>query len=187
MPARAARSLPREPIVAGQHLLLVNTPSAFLSSQSLLEHGLAGGPRPALAHVLGSGLGATQVSRPDVHSLLVRPEGGYLAPPGSVGRNSSSGPAAFDQHHILAIFDRLYRGHGGFRAGQRLALGGLEVQVPALTGDGRPAEARFVFERPLEDAGYRWLQWRAGGYAPFTPPPVGAVVELPPVEVWPAG
>lgn len=186
VPARAARSLPREPTVAGQHLLLVNTPSAFLSSQSLLEHGLAGGPRPALAHVLGSGLGATQVGRPDLHSLLVRPAGGYLAPPGSVGRNGAGGPAAFDQHHILAIFDRLYRGNDGFRAGQRLVLGGLEVQVPALTADGRPAEARFVFERPLEDAGYRWLQWRAGAYAPFTLPAVGAVVELPPVEVWPA-
>ncbi len=185
VPTRAAATLPGEAGLARQHLLLVNTPSAFLSAQSLLEHGLAGGPSPARAHVLGSGLGALQVRRTDARSLELRPEGGWLAPPGGVSRDGRPVPPAFDQHHVLAIFDRLYRGHGGFTTGQRLALGGLEVVIRSLTPDGRPAEASFVFERPLEDPSHRWLQWRAGGYAPFTPPPVGSSLELPPPAVLP--
>ena len=185
VPTRAAATLPSEPALSRQHLLLVNTPSAFLSAQSLLERGLSGGPTPARAHVLASGLGALRLSRPDARSLELRPEGGWLAPPGSVSRNGDPSPPAFDQHHVLAIFDRLYRGPDGFATGQRLALGGLEVVIRALTADGRPAEALFVFERPLEDPLHRWLQWHAGGYQPFAPPPVGASVELPPPAVWP--
>lgn len=185
VPTRAAATLPREPGLAGQHLLLVNTPSAFLSAQSLLEHGLSGGPRPARAHVLGSGLGALRVTRLDERRLALRPAGGYLAPPGSVARDGAPVPPPFDQHYILAIFDRLYLGHEGLVAGQRLALGGLAVEVPTLTADGRPAEARFLFEHPLEDPGYRWLEWHAGGYRAFAPPPVGVSVELPPPAVWP--
>ena len=185
VPTRAGGTLPSDARLSTQHLLLVNTPSAFLSAQSLLEHGLAGGPAPARAHVLGSGLGTVRVTRPDARSLALRPEGGWLAPPGSVSRNGEPTPPVFDQHHILAIFDRLYRGPDAFAVRQRLDLGGLTVEVRDLTADGRPAEALFVFERPLEDPAHRWLQWRSGGYQPFAPPPVGASVELPRPAVWP--
>jgi hypothetical protein len=55
--------------------------------------------------------------------------------------------------------------------------------VTALTADGRPAEARFRFDRPLDDPSLRWLRWEDGVYVRFEPPPVGEKVTLPPVAV----
>jgi hypothetical protein len=183
VPARAARSLPRDPQIAGEHLLIVNAPSAFFVSQSLLEHSLSGAPMPAYAHVLGSGLGRMTVHRPDTRTLLISPAGGYLLPPGTRGRDDDA-PPPVDQYHILGIFDRLYR-HDPFVAGHRIDLAGFSVEIVDVTEDGRPAAARFTFEKPLEDPSHRWLQWRSGGYVPFEPPGVDATIVLPAAEVWP--
>lgn len=182
---RLASSLPRDGAVAGQHVLIVNTPSAFISAQGWLVAGLEGRPFPERAHVLGSGLGPIDLQRPDATTLVVRPRGGYLAAAGSVSRTGSGPPAVFDQHYLLGMFDRLYRGADPFRPGDRIPLAGLAVEVRSVTADGRPDAVAFRFERPLDDAGYRWLQWRDGEYAPFEPPSIGAARELPAVVVWP--
>ena len=43
----------------------------------------------------------------------------------------------------------------------------------ALAEDGRPAEAEFTFDVPLEDPSLRWLHWKNLEFLPFTPPAVG--------------
>jgi hypothetical protein len=182
VPTRAARTLPRDPTLASQHLLVVHAPSAFLAGQSLLEHGLSGGPVPPRAHVLGSGLMPVHVERPDARTLVLRAEGGYLPAPGSVGRNGAP-PAPLDQHHILGIFDRLYR-DGAFVPGTRIPMAGVTVEVAAVTADGRPLTVVFRFDETLEHPGYRWLRGRDGGFVPFDVPAVGASVNLGSPMVW---
>ena len=54
----------------------------------------------------------------------------------------------------------------------------MTVEITALTEDDRPAEATFRFDRPLEDPSLCWLCYRENGFEPFTPPGVGASVEL---------
>jgi hypothetical protein len=184
VPTRAAATLPKEPGLAAQHLVIVHAPSAFLASQSLLEHALGGGPAPRRAHVLGSGRMPVLVSRTDERTLVLEADGGYLPVAGSVGRDGAP-PAPVDQHHVLGIFDRLYRDRG-FEAGFRVEMAGLGVHVQAVTTDGWPLAVAFRLDQPLEDATYRWLQWRDGGYVPFPVPPVGASVRLPSPEAWPA-
>ena len=62
----------------------------------------------------------------------------------------------------------------------------MDIEVTALTADGRPAEIAARFTKPLEDRSLRWVEWRDGGYQPWTPPPVGAATELPaPLLQWP--
>jgi hypothetical protein len=184
VPTRAAATLPTDSAAAGQHWLIVSTPTAFLTTQSLLEHTLAGRPRPAHAHVLGSGIGPTRVTREDERTLLLQPAGGYLSPPGRTARDGAAGPPPFDQHYIFALFDRLYREDVRFERRQRVSLAGVEVEIADLTADGRPAAARFRFDRVLEDPSNRWLAWIGQGYEAWHPPPVGRSADLPPASLW---
>jgi hypothetical protein len=181
VPTGAVASL--GPDLGGRHLLIVQAPSAFLAGQSLLERTLAGVPAVARAHVLASGLGPLSVTRLDARTLELSPAGGYLAEAGSLGRDGRP-PQPLDPHHMLGIFDRIYRAEP-FAVGARVALGGFEAEVVEVTADGRPARVRFTFDRPLEDAGHAWRRWQAGEFAPFELPVPGQTVVLPSPRVFP--
>ncbi len=64
--------------------------------------------------------------------------------------------------------------------GHRVEMRGLTIEITELRPDGKPAEARFTFDRPLEDESLCWLHWRDGRFRPFDLPPVGGEVFLPP-------
>jgi hypothetical protein len=103
-------------------------------------------------------MSAVRLHRPDRHTLVIQPENGYLG----------------------TIYDRLYRSEDHpMSLGERVELGGLNVEVTALTDDGRPAEAVFRFTMPLEDPSLRWLVWEDGEFVHWTPPDIGETVSLP--------
>jgi hypothetical protein len=178
---RSAASLPAGPSVRGQAVLIVQTPTAFVSVFGPLMHLAAGRPAPRRMLVLGSSIHAVTVERPERDTLLVRPDGGYLLPPGRPLPGSAQ--PDLDPRYLMPLFDLLYRDATPMRLGERIELTGVTVEVTALTADGRPAGARFHFDRALEDPSLLWLRWRDGVYVRFEPPPVGANVRLPPVEV----
>ena len=62
--------------------------------------------------------------------------------------------------------------------GQKVVLSELTVEVVELTPDGRPALCDFVFARPLESFQYVWRVWRDGRMQEFTPPALGAQLEV---------
>jgi hypothetical protein len=176
----AARSLPTDPSVRDQAFLVVQTPTAFVCAFGPLMQLAAGRPTPQRMLVLGSSIHAVTVERPESDTLLVRPDGGYLLPPGSPLPGTAQ--PDFDPRYLLPLFDLLYR-DAPMRLGEQVELTGMTVEVTALTADGRPAEARFRFDRPLDDPSLRWLRWEDGVYVRFEPPPVGEKVTLPPVAV----
>ena len=45
--------------------------------------------------------------------------------------------------------------------------GGTNTTITASTSDGRPAEALFRFDRPLEDPSLVWEEWVPRRYAPW--------------------
>jgi hypothetical protein len=177
----AARSLPADPSVRNQTVLIAQAPTAFFTVFGPLMQLAAGRPVPRRMLVLGSSIHAVTIERPENDTLLVRPDGGYLLPPG----RPLPGVAQpdFDPRYLMPLFDVLYRDATPMRLGDRIELTGVTVEVTALTADGRPAEARFRFDRAVEDPSLLWLRWRDGVYVRFEPPPVGAKVTLPPVVV----
>jgi len=181
--ARAAGSLPSDPAVRSQTVVIVNTPTYFVSLFGPLIQALNGKPFPAHTLVLGSGVTPIEVRRIDEHTLVVRPEGCFLAAPGSLRPGDGSDPPAFDVRYMLPLFDRLFRGDRPMKVGQRIELMGAIVEITAITEDGRPAEAAFRFATALEDPSLRWLQWENGVYAPFVLPAVGEGLRLPAVTV----
>jgi hypothetical protein len=177
----AATSLPADPSIRDRAALIVQTPTAFFCAFGPLMQLAAGHPTPQRMLVLGSSIHAITIERPENDTLLVRPDGGYLLPPGRPLPGTAQ--PDFDPRYLMPLFDLLYRDATPMRLGERIELTGVTVEVTALMADGRPAEARFHFDRALEDPSLLWLRWRDGVYVPFVPPPVGARVTLPPVMV----
>ncbi len=167
------------PVSDGQNVVVVNAPCVFFfaflpSLRSLHQQSI-----PAHTRVLSPGYFSVEVSRVDDNTLAVRPEKGYLQPSGTV----PEGREAPHAHPVYAYqaFDATFRGKGYPMAlGQRVELTGMQAEVTALTDDERPSEARIRFDRPLEDASFKWLKWdwKKGGYVRFIPPAVGETVRV---------
>lgn len=95
-----------------------------------------GAPAPRRSVVLTSMFDGAAVTRVDGDTLEVQPDRGFMA----------------------IDLDRIHRRvEAPFAVGDRVRLPDLEVEVLAITADGRPARAAFHFTRPLEDPSLRWL------------------------------
>lgn len=152
-------TLPADPAVAQRAIVVVTAPSVFSLSAIGPLRAASSMPAPARTLLLAAGLGGAWVERPDAHTLLVRPAGGYML--------------GFD-----SVFRAPWR---PLIVGEALRLAHVTVSVTELTPDGRPAVARFRFATPLEDARRQWFVYRRGAYAPWTPPPVGGAIWVAPL------
>lgn len=158
----ADRSLPTTDALAGRTLVLVDAPADFIPSYLWLMRGTAGRPLPALRQLSG-GASAVRVWREDARTLRLRLADGFLAnEPDRMLRDPFRRP---------------------FAQGEQVQLAGLRIEITALLADGRPAEVRAVFDRPLDDPSLVWAAWDRTGFRPFTPPRPGESVELPPTDL----
>jgi hypothetical protein len=156
--ARANDSLPKTDL-AGKTLVLVNPPADLFAAYVLMTRASRGEPRPERLRWLATGTSGVTLRRTDERTLLVRPGRGFLE----------------------NITEQMLRAPGRpLATGARLPLTGVTIEVTASLPDGRPAEARFTFDVPLEDPSLVWAAWPRTGYVRFTPPPVGGEVTLPP-------
>ncbi len=180
---RAAASLPSDPAVTDKVVVLVNAPSAFVSVYGPLIQAMKGRPVPRRSITLGSGIYPITVTRPEANALNLRPEGGFLALPGSPQPGREASQPAFDPRYFQQTVDYLYRDATPLHVGERIAYGGTTVEVVEVTDGGRPVEVSFRFDVILEDPSLVWLRWDDGVYAPFVLPRVGESVVLPAVTV----
>jgi hypothetical protein len=148
---------PLDESIARQDLVLVNPPSAMHVAYFVVQRDFAGLPVPRHIRQLASGPGPLTMQRLDERTLEIRPNNGY------------GGWA----------FERLFRTEQHpFKAGDRIALTGMNIEITEVAPDGRPAVARFRFGVPLEDGSLRWLAFEHGEFRPFKPPQIGGEVKL---------
>ena len=145
--------------VVNQDLVIVNPPITFLMLGSPMVWECNNQPIPRHLRILTSILfQPVKIYRADAKTLVIRPEYGYYA----------------------FVLDALFRNkQHPFSIGDRVELTGMTVEITELTGDGRTAEAAFIFSVPLEDPSLRWLQYKDDAFVPFTPPAIGQRVVLP--------
>jgi hypothetical protein len=157
---------PLDSSVKDQDVVIVNAPNEWLAGFLPILRALHGEPGPRHTRILAPALCTLSVRRPDAHTLVIRPDKGFMC--GLIDRSLR------DRDYPMSV-------------GERVELTGLTIEVTAVTADGRPAEARFRFAVPLDDPSLRWLQWKAGVFVPFTPPAIGQTVELrqPDRALWP--
>ena len=151
-------TLPPDEPLEGKTVVAVNAPAAGLVGLMPVIRAVTDQTVPEHTRVLGPSLSAMNVTRTAPDTLVITPATGWLdwAYDGIV--RSSDFPLA---------------------TGQRIELAGMTVEILALAEDHRPAKASFTFDVPLDDPTLIWLQWREGGFVPFTPPPIGETIELP--------
>jgi len=151
------RALSDEPGLAHQSVVWVNGAEA-VSPGTTAWHKLRGAPVPRANYVLSSYVVGSTISRPDARTLVIQPDGGFLARP----------------------VDRLFRAsQPAFRRGERYSTLDFTATVEEVTPDGRPQRVTFRFRAPLEDPSFRWLQVGAGYVPrPFRPPRVGDSLRL---------
>ena len=155
----AVATIPHDPAIAGQDLVIVNTPDflIYVAHIPALKT-YAGKPYAPRMRALAPTPVALSVARVDERTLDIRMDGGLFA-----------GPLSW-----------LFRDRGHpLRPGDRIELTDLTVTVLEAGPGGDVLAVRFEFGVPLEDASLRWVRWEDDGYVPFTPPAVGQAVELP--------
>jgi hypothetical protein len=149
---------PLGPSLGDRTVVIVNAPSPVNASYLILRRELSGLSVPRHTRVLAPAVPSVTIRRLDERTLAIAPEGGYLR----------------------FVLDQVFRSERRrFSLGERVELTGMTVTVTTLTDDGRPAEATFRFDVPLESPSLLWLCYRRGGFEPFTPPAVGQETEIP--------
>ena len=156
--ANPPRSLPDDPRLEAQRLVIVNTPNAFYGQYTLIVRRFDSKPAPRSILMLAPGTSSLTLERSSEHALSIEAKDGWLGSP----------------------FDNVYRDSiERFPNDYQVRLSDIEIRVVALTEDGRPKRVHFTFERELEDDSLRWVRYEDGRYVPFEPPAVGqtAVIE----------
>jgi hypothetical protein len=156
------RATPDDPSIEDKTVVVLHSPNDGLVGYLPFIRASQRRPRPARLRLLAGALAEVAVTREDERTLRIRPEGGYLAD----------------------MANRMQRGLSRpFEVGETIIMPDLEVTVLSVTEDGRPAEARFRFDVPLEDSSLVWRRWNHDHYESWTPIAVGQTVTLPAVEV----
>lgn len=156
----AIASLPADPRLAEQDLIVVNTPEYLFFVASIFPlHEIAGQPVPRHVRALASGLSSVDVTRRDAETLDVHLDHGLFF--GAIARffHSERDPLS---------------------PGQIISLSGLTVTILETGPGDSPTRIRYRFDRPLDDGGLRWVRWQDGIYVPFSLPAPGATVHLEP-------
>jgi len=179
IPRELADSLPDDPELAGQRVVLVNSWSWMGDTAMLQMRQVEGGALPGSLLNLCPATYPATLHRTDARSLIVRPGGGFFPPP-NVAKSAAPRPA-FAVEYVLRTLDILTRSPSRpMQLGETVQLSGVTIEITALCADGRPAEATFRFDVPLEDPSLRWLRRTDGEFVPFTPPAVGQTVNVGP-------
>ncbi len=158
--ADAPRSLPDDPKLENQRLLIVNTPNAFYAQYTLIVRLFDSKPTPESILLMAPGATTLTVARISQRMLSIEAENGWLASP----------------------FDIVYRDPARkLPDDYQIRLSGVSIQVATVTPDGRPEKVNFAFEEVLEAEALRWVRYQDGRYVPFELPAIGQSTVIDPV------
>ena len=161
---RAMASVPNDPQIASQDLVLINPPDhIYLVTAIWAVKQLDNLPTPRHLRALSTG-GALEITRIGPQSLQVRFADGFF-------------PTAFSRY-VRSQNER-------FSVGQHFELPGFSAVVESLDSRGDPLQVRYVFPVSLEDPSLRWMRWQDGVYVPWTPPALGNTQSISPERgIW---
>ena len=130
---------------------------------------------PAEILLLATSVYGIEYERLDASTLRVRPQGGFLLPPGTAPEGLE--PPPFDFRNFLQTADQLYWHGNPFGVGDEVVRNRALVRVVSTTSDGRPAEVDFSFDAPLERFTWiRFVEWQ--GFVPWQPPAIGETLHV---------
>ncbi len=153
---RADAGIPGDPT---KTVVIAAAPSDALAGYTPIMRASRHQASPAHLYWLATATTPVTFARLDATTLRVTPEGGFL-------------------HYEI---DRMMRARP-FVVGDRIPLIGIEIEIEAITPEGRPASVLAHFATTLDDPTFTWLRWQGHTYVPYRPPAIGASETLPAVE-----
>jgi len=155
---KADASVPRDG-VEDLSAIMINAPSDVMNVAVLIYRSSLHRPLPRNSWLLTATNLDVHVFREDARTLVLTPEGGYLAAPwANRFRDARNEP---------------------MRPGDTVRLSRMEAEVLDALPDGRPSSVRFRFDLPLDDPRLHFVAWEGNEFIPYTPPPVGASHTIP--------
>ncbi|HSN26758.1 MAG TPA: hypothetical protein VLT45_10745, partial [Kofleriaceae bacterium] len=147
---RAEAGIPRDPSIADKTVVILAAPSDALAGYVPIMRASRHQPSPAHLYWLATATSAVTITRVDDHTLHVTAADGLL------------------RYEV----DQMMRSPRlePFRAGDRVAMPGLTIEVTAVTPDGRPRDLTAHFDRALDDPSLVWLRWQGHTYVPMAAP-----------------
>ena len=154
----SASSVPYDEEIGSKTVVLVNPPTELMAGYISQIRAAHGESVSAAIRALASGSLPIRVSRISERVLEIESLQGLL--------------------HNLPGY--MFRGRSHpMRAGERIELSGMTIDVLALADDWQPSRVRFTFAVPLEDSSFHWLQWDRDRFVAYAPPAVGWSETLP--------
>lgn len=143
---------------AGRDMIVVNHPLPAYQTYFLGDRAVNGQPLPARSRVLSQAHSPLIITRTAYNQLKVQCDFGFPS-------------------YLTGVLGRLAR---PFRAGDHLALEGMDIYILETDDEHMPTQASFVFDRDLDDDHLVWYSWADGRFQRFHPPAVGQSTTLPP-------
>ena len=149
-------SLPRDPALRDQQLVIVDAPDVLMSVYVMLRRASLGDVLPDSIRVLSMANAVDEVTRDDPRTLTLHLRHGL---------------------HRRPIDRLLHSRRYPHQVGDVVRLEGFEATVLEVDRDG-PTRIRFRFDDPLEHPRLRWVIWQGARYETFVPPPVGQTLSI---------
>ncbi|MET0387743.1 MAG: hypothetical protein ABW321_17360 [Polyangiales bacterium] len=146
----AESSVPADPHIAEQVVIVASVPDSVLLTFVPTQRLWLGKPSPEKLYWLNASNSQISLERRDASTLRARSAQGLFD-----SRNE-----ARSQRFAL-------------RAGDKVVLGEMTIEVLELNSQGLPSACDFVFARPLESSRYRWQTWDHGRLREFRVPAPG--------------
>jgi hypothetical protein len=148
------------PELSQQNLYVINPPGALSFMGGLFQRLFSDKPFPASINYLSSGFASVNIERVDAQTIIVTPDGGYTPLPGPILDDKTGMVTQVHLENVYRALDGFYYNpRNPMQVGQVVALSEVKVEVTAMTGDGRIAQAAYTFDHPLDDNRYVWLLW----------------------------
>lgn len=159
------------PGMESKNVIVINSPSMLLLAYAPFARAYAHQPVPRTLRTLVPGCTSFEVERTDERTLVLRSK----AP--DIFSCDDVGPI----HRLYAVrFSNVFLGELAFTKGERLELGGLEVEILALDAAKLPSRVAFRFNASLDSPAFHWLQFNCHtlSFEPFLVPAVGQRVTV---------
>ncbi|MFB0554924.1 MAG: hypothetical protein ACETWQ_16585 [Phycisphaerae bacterium] len=163
-----------QPDIENKTVVVVNAPHPFLFLGLPVLRAHENKPFPQRTRILAPGFVPLEITRTGEKTLLVKAQAGNIL--------STETSREDFRPNFVYIYDEsrnLFRPEDlQFRAGERVELIRMSVEVIDVDRAGQPVEVQFRFAVSLDDPSLSWLQWDwkksgFGSYSQFEVPAVG--------------
>ena len=169
-----------QPDIENKTVVVVNAPHPFLFLGLPVLRAHENKPFPQRTRILAPGFVPLEITRTGEKTLLVKAQAGNIL--------STETSREDFRPNFVYIYDEsnsLFRPEDlPFRAGERVELSRMSVEVIDVDRAGQPVEVQFRFAVSLDDPSLSWLQWDwkrsgFGSYSRFKVPAVGEKAYIP--------